>query len=354
MHANGPRPAYPAADLREAAQRMQLVGAHLDDAVILVTGASGFVGSWLAETFVAARQLHGWNAKLLLMTRAPDRLASEAPHLAQAEGVQILPGDLDTDDGLTAITGVTHVLHAAAAPHRMPDARARAQALDTTDLGTRRLLLAAEHWPLRKWLYVSSGGVYGTKLTAPTAEDFAAAPDPASPHAPYAIAKRVGEVRSLLAAESQGFDAVIARLWAFVGPGLPADRGFALADFVADARAGRSIAVRGDGTPVRSYQYAADMAVWLWTLLVQGMPNSVYNVGSARAISIAQLAHLVKAALGGGGVHIAQVAPAGTQPDYYVPNVEKVIQTLGLANTCDLEAALQRMADWQQARERRG
>ena len=61
--------------------------------------------------------------------------------------------------------------------------------------------------------------------------------------------------------------------------------------------AGRDIEIRGDGTPVRSYLYAGDLAAWLWTILLSDPPSkrnpAIVNVGSDEAISIADLARCV-------------------------------------------------------------
>ena len=94
---------------------------------------------------------------------------------------------------------------------------------------------------------------------------------------------------------STGLACRIARCYAFIGPHLPLSGPFAAGNFAADVAAGRPIVINGDGSPVRSYLYAADMAIWLWTVLVRAPAGSVYNVGSSEAIDIKALAGRIAA-----------------------------------------------------------
>jgi dTDP-glucose 4,6-dehydratase len=110
---------------------------------------------------------------------------------------------------------------------------------------------------------------------------------------------------------------------------------------------GQPIQINGDGTPMRSYLYAADLAIWLWTMLFRAPSMDAFNVGSEEAISIANLAQTVNAALGSNTpIHIAQQAQPNKPPRGYVPSTQKAEQLLGLRPTVPLDEAIRRTAIW--------
>jgi dTDP-glucose 4,6-dehydratase len=144
-----------------------------------------------------------------------------------------------------------------------------------------------------------------------------------------------------------GLETVMARGFAFVGPHLPLDRHFAIGNFIRDAIRGGPIVVSGDGTPIRSYQYAADMAIWLWGLLARGASGRAYNVGASREITVGELARLVAATAGNGcGVEVRRDPTPGAVADRYLPDVRLATETLGLRESISLEEGIARTMRW--------
>jgi dTDP-glucose 4,6-dehydratase len=139
----------------------------------------------------------------------------------------------------------------------------------------------------------------------------------------------------------------VARCFAFAGPYLPPDGHFAFASFVRDAVLGRPIHVNGDGTPFRSYLYAMDLAVWLWTILLRGAAGRAYNVGSERALTVGQLAAEISRLLAPDSpVRISQTPVPGSRPARYVPSTRLAREELLLQEFTDREQSIIRTADW--------
>jgi len=124
------------------------------------------------------------------------------------------------------------------------------------------------------------------------------------------------------------------------------DAGYAVGNFIRDALEGRTIEISGDGTPLRSYLYAADLAWWLWTILLDGDPGRPYNVGSDQELSIRELAETVDSLIGGHGVHVAGKPVPGAPAQRYVPDVSRARNELGLSPAITLEDGIRRTAAW--------
>lgn len=314
---------------------------------LFLTGGTGFFGCWLVESFLWANDRLGLNASATVLTRDPESFARKAPHLAGHPALRLLRGDVrnfEFPDGQFPI-----LIHAATEASASLARLEPLAMLDTIITGTRRTLEFACRCGTRKFLLTSSGAVYGKQPpnVAHVSEDYPGCPDPLNAASVYGEGKRAAELLCALYASEYGLGCKVARCFAFVGPYLPLDTHFAIGNFIRDAMAGGPIRVRGDGTPYRSYLYAADLAVWLWTVLLRGEALRPYNVGSEDAISIGELARAVASALGSDIEVLADQTPVpGAPADRYVPSTHRARNELRLKQTVDLQAAIRRTALW--------
>lgn len=307
---------------------------------LLLAGGTGFVGKWLLEALAALGAVAG-PAEVTVLCRSPERFRAAWPRLAV--GVRLVAADVTRL--VPDATRWDYIIHAA--NDTGPAATDAPEELMRTIVdGTRRLLDCAVAANTRGFLLVSSGAVYGPMPAdlSRFPEDHPGAPDPADLASAYGQAKRVGETLCAVYHRRFGLPAKIARGFSFAGEYLPLDAQLAFGNFVRDALESERITVRGDGTPVRSYLYGADMALWLLRILTAGAPARPYNVGSDEGISLSALAHRVAATLAPDTpVHILGVANAGIR-SRYVPAVERARTELGVDVWTDLTTTIRRTA----------
>ena len=219
---------------------------------------------------------------------------------------------------------------------------------DINILGTRHLLDFSIACGAKKFLLASSGAVYGRQPPGMEniSETFSGAPDPADPLSAYGEAKRGAELLCAIYAGQYGISTKIARCFAFSGPHLPLDAHFAFGNFIRDALRGGPVHVTGDGTALRSYLYSADLAIWIWTILFNGVACRPYNVGSEEAVSIAGLARSVADAFRPGmRVDISKKHEEGQAVDRYIPSCARA-REIGLFQRVSLSEQTRRTIEW--------
>jgi len=314
---------------------------------IFLTGGTGFFGCWLLESFAWANdQLH-LSAKATVLSRSPEAFAAKAPHLANHPAVRLIQGDVRTFEFPAG--EFPFVIHAATEASAKLNQENPLLMFETVVEGTRRTLEFARTHGTRQFLLTSSGAVYGKQPPEMThiPEDYLGAPDAMDPNAAYGEGKRAAEMLCRLYAHRFGLETRIARCFAFVGPHLPLDAHYAIGNFIRDALQGGPIRVNGDGSPLRSYLYAADLAIWLWTILLRGESCRAYNVGSEDDLGIAELALAVAAAVKpAAAVTVSGHPDPARAPERYVPATRRAREELGLEARIPLAEGIRRTAAW--------
>ena len=320
---------------------------ELRGASLFLTGGTGFVGTWLLESLCWADDRLQLGVHATVITRDPRGFARKAPHLAAHRALRLVTADAVSfpfPDGQFPF-----VIHAATERHFPATPQQPLATFDLDVQATRRVLDFARTHACRRLLFTSSGAMYGPQPPSLThiPEDYPGGPSPVDPRSAYGQAKRLSEWMCAMYAAQYGFHALLARLFAFVGPHLPLDAAFAAGNFIRDALQGGPIRIAGDGTPYRSYLYAADLAIWLWTILVKGESARPYNVGSDEAITIAGLARTVaQNTRPETSIEIARAAVPGAPPLRYVPAIERAAAELDLHPWIGLAEGINRTYNW--------
>jgi len=317
---------------------------------IFISGGTGFFGAWLLESLVFCNRELDLGVSVTVLSRDPEGFARRMPHVGGERSIRLLKGDVR--DLAFPLQEVDYIIHAAA-PTTASAAERPDELLSIQVDGTERMIELAKATGARRFLYISSGAVYGRQAenVSHISEDDFAEPNALDPMDAYGEGKRASEQMCFSQARELDIEFAIARCFAFVGPHLPLDQHFAIGNFIGDALAGRNIAVHGDGTPLRSYLYGADLAIWLWTMLLAksapGVSLRVFNVGSGKAISIADLARVVVEELNPSlRIEMARQPVAGQMRHQYVPDVTRASTILDLRQTIGLREAIRRTAAW--------
>lgn len=319
--------------------------------VMLVTGGTGFMGTWLAETVAYLNDCHRYGIQLRLLSAHAGEFASRAPHLAARRDIRLIEQDVLNVVELPA--DVAWLIHAAADPDSGNHATDPLRTLRVIARGTDAVLQAATRLgSLRKVLHISSGMIYGAQPLdlAGLPESFVGGCDCSVPGRAYAEGKRVAETICAAYRTQMRLPIVMVRPFAFIGPHQPLDRSWAANSFIRDALCGGPIRIQGDGATVRSYLYPADMAHWLLGMLAQAASGSVYNLGSPQGVTLMELAQLITSSLPQPVKITTRLlganAPGTTR---FVPDVALAASTLGLRIQTDLQQTVRQAIQWYRA-----
>jgi UDP-glucose 4-epimerase len=303
---------------------------------VLITGGAGFIGSHVAERFVA----EGWKVHVVdnLVTGKRENLP---------RGVVLHEHDIREPATAALVSALvpTVLVHLAAQMDVRKSVAEPVFDAGTNIVGSLALLEAVRHHsPATRFVFSSTGGVlYGDHTVPPNVETF-----PKDPESPYAIAKLSVELYLAYYARVHGLDTVALRYGNVYGPRQdPHGEAGVVAIFCGRLLEGRALTIYGDGQQTRDYVYVTDVADATWRAATQTLPAPAlldaraFNVGTGVGTPVARLAEVLRAvARSDIGIEYAPKRP-GEQQESYV-DVTKAARLLGWRPTVTLEDGLAR------------
>ena len=253
-------------------------------AVYLVTGGAGFIGSHLVEALVS----RGDRVRILdnFSTGRWENLA----HLADA--VEVVEGDIvDLPTVLSAMKDVRYVLHQAAVASVEQSVRDPLQVHKVNVDGTLNVLLAAREARVERLIFASSAAVYGDSERLPLRED-----TPARALSPYAASKVAGEsyVQSFSAAYA--LPTTILRYFNVYGPRQDPTSPYSgvITKFVTALKRKEPPTIFGDGRQTRDFVYVGDVVhANLLACSRREAVGKTFNIASGQQMSILQLSQVL-------------------------------------------------------------
>jgi UDP-glucuronate decarboxylase len=281
----------------------------LNGATVVVSGAGGFLPTYMLETLAVLNE-RGANLRVVGLVRNLEKARGRLGHLA-SKGVELMQQDI-AETLRADVPKADFIVHAASQASPRYYGADPVGTLEANTTGTQQMLCLAKRSDCKSFLFFSSGEVYGVPLsgTKRVAETDYGYLDPATVRACYAESKRMGETLCVSWYHQFGVPARIVRPFHTYGPGLDLNDGRVFADFVADVLARRSITLKSDGLAVRPFCYLADATAGFFTVLLKGEAGKAYNVGNPDAeISIKDLAHLLVGLFPEMGLSVNHLSP---------------------------------------------
>jgi UDP-glucuronate decarboxylase len=311
---------------------------------ILITGGTGFFGRWLLEVLCTLITTKKFQMKIFVLSRNPKRFLQEHSSFPFAKFITFIEGDVSSFK--LPKFKLDYLIHmATTAAHETFSGEDQLSKLELLYSGTKNTLQNATANGVEKVLFTSSGVAYGPSNGVYLSEEMLQAPITTLTSSALGEGKRLAEFLVAYYAEQANYQYSIARCFSFAGQYLPLDLHYAIGNFVLNGLNRRSILVRGTGKDMRSYLYIGDAMVWLLKLLIKP-DNEIYNVGSNKTLSIAELADKVRERFDS-SLQVEIVGSSLSKDNFkrslYVPNIKKIQEYLDVSEWTDIDQIIDKM-----------
>lgn len=289
---------------------------------VLITGATGTIGSFLVDMIARYGKSSGTGVCVYGAGRDMERLRELYGLCA---GVTILP--YDTGKPIRFNIQADYIIHGAgnACPGAFNSDPVGTIMGNLT--GTYNLLEYGRTHGSGRFLYVSSGEVYGQGDLSLEEfdESYAGFVDPVSPRSCYPSSKRAAENLCASYSSQYGLETVIARPCHTYGPRIRPGDNRASVQFMQNALKGEDIVMKSPGSQLRSYNYVADCASAILTVLINGKSGEAYNIANPQArVTIAGLAGVIA---GTAGRNVVFAAPDAIDIANRTPIAKQVLSS---------------------------
>ncbi len=302
---------------------------------VLITGAAGFLGSHLADRFLA--EGHSVVGLDNFITGHADNIA----HLFGHERFEFMRHDISN---YTYVAGdLDGVLHFASPASPVDYLEWPIQTLKVGSLGTHNAVGIATHKKARFFL-ASTSEVYGDPLVHPQPESYWGNVNPVGPRGVYDEAKRFAEAMTMAYHTYHGVDTRIIRIFNTYGPRMRPRDGRVVSNFIVQALNGEPITLYGDGSQTRSFCYVDDEIDGIYKLFMHG-DSTPTNIGNPVEYTVKQLAEIVVELTGTKSEIVHQPLPVD-DPKVRQPDISKARATLGWEPQVDVREGVRRTIEY--------
>ncbi len=313
----------------------------MEEESYFISGGTGLIGRPIVRRLIKDSELRNIK-RITLLTRNITRFVDRFPDIGNHDIVNLIEGDVV--DPIQERGIYTDIIHAACEVNDKHISNKLVYA-ESIVSATRNMLDLAVNVSAKRFLYISSGAVYGKHNDSTFSEDATTAPKTNSYRDAYGHAKRYSEFLCTAYYHQYNLNCKIARIFTVIGEEVPLDGQYAVGNFIRDAISNKEIIeVKGNGTAIRSYLHVNDVAEWLLAILRDGESLQLYNVGSSMGISIKELALQVQRVLAPSKKVVVQDKINSSYiSSSYLPDCKKIVNELGVREKISLNDSLNLM-----------
>lgn len=288
-----------AEDLSQINQ-LKLPWSNLDGSSILVTGATGLIGSILVDTLILRNEMRKADINIWVLGRNEATLRERFGKYFDKDYFHYILQDVSSK--IVINMPIDYIIHAASKGDPYSFATDPVGVMNSNYMGMFQVLELAKEKHSKKVLYISSGEVYGIQslTNAPDINKSAMGEEDygyvniLNPRSCYASSKRATETLCASFGYQYGIDVTIARPCHTYGPTMLSSDSRVIGEFILKALQHSNIVMKSQGIQKRSYCYAADTAAALIYILLLGENGEAYNIANKNSIiTIKELAELI-------------------------------------------------------------
>ena len=262
---------------------------RLSGSNILVTGATGLIGSVVVDVLLSSEEA---NCNVYASGRNEERACKLFAKYSNSSKYHFVKHDVNLP--LVSDVQFDYIVHCASGASPSEYAKKPVEVMKSNFMGVSHLLDYGREHGMRRFLYVSSGEVYGEGDGRMFTEDYSGYVDCMSPRSCYPSSKRAAETLCASYAAEYGVDVVVARPCHVYGPYFTEADNRVYAQFIRNVLKGENVVMKSTGGQFRSWCYVVDCVSALLHILLKGECGQAYNIADETSnISVRELAEMV-------------------------------------------------------------
>ena len=282
-------------DVRYIAQ-LNLPWEKLQDKKLMLSGATGLIGSFLVDVILEKNLTDGLNCHVWALGRSADKIKKRFSKYADDEHLHYIAYDVKDPLECEDVDKIDYLLHLAANTHPMLYSTDPIGTIVANIIGVKNMLEFAVKHKATRFAFASSNEIYGENRgdVELFEEDYCGYINCNTLRAGYPESKRCGEALCQAYKAQEGLDVVILRLTRSYGPTMLMSDTKAVSQFIKKGISGEDIVLKSAGTQYYSYTYMADAVSGLLWALLAGENGEAYNIAEERSdIMLKDLAAII-------------------------------------------------------------